>query len=106
MYRLLQSCIRVFRSGATTCNQAEEECCDVASSDTFTNVFSLYNPNTIDYLITTSEVERDNIIAAGIHNFLILVVLSLLVGLVLVLVLSLEFLTEKEYRLEYPNIEY
>ena len=61
--RLLQSCIRVFRSGATTCDQGEEECCAVAEHQR--NVYSFILPANQDHILAHSAVEKDALIQAG-----------------------------------------
>ena len=64
-YDLTTSCVRVFRSGATSCSAASEPCCDVAASDVYRNVYALDNDGAHDDLLTTSEAERDALRAPG-----------------------------------------
>lgn len=64
-YQLLKSCVRVFRTGTKVCSNQHEECCDIASSDIYTNIFSLYNHGVNDNLLTTSTLERGKLLRSG-----------------------------------------
>eukprot|EP01121_Diplochlamys_sp_Union-15-3_P014167 TRINITY_DN4485_c0_g1_i2.p1 TRINITY_DN4485_c0_g1~~TRINITY_DN4485_c0_g1_i2.p1 ORF type:complete len:586 (-),score=88.64 TRINITY_DN4485_c0_g1_i2:53-1558(-) len=64
---LVASCLRILRSGAKTCNNPAEECCDMKSSDVWNNVWSLTStrPDVFDNLITSSELEYNTLIRSG-----------------------------------------
>lgn len=66
-YALLQSCVRVFKSGATTCSDAAEACCQTAAG--LNLVYSLRvvggGDADTDHLLTLSASERDILVAGG-----------------------------------------
>lgn len=63
---LLASCLRVFASGATSCADASEACCQLAEG--WTLVYSLRQPGDVletDHLLTANPTERDLLLASG-----------------------------------------
>jgi hypothetical protein len=68
-YDLTKSCVRVFRknakSGATTCDDPTEPCCDVARSDVYVNVYALHHATAHDALLTTTAAEKSALVAGG-----------------------------------------
>lgn len=63
-YRLLQSCVRVYKSGATTCTNSSEECCNFASSNVYKNVYSLSYLN-VNFLLSTDRNEVNDFLRKG-----------------------------------------
>lgn len=69
-YELLRSCLRVYRSGATTCSSPHETCCQGGNgSANYTHVYSLmYGDNTTTgtgHVTVTSRAEVDALVAQG-----------------------------------------
>eukprot|EP01116_Phalansterium_solitarium_P024335 TRINITY_DN8897_c0_g1_i1.p1 TRINITY_DN8897_c0_g1~~TRINITY_DN8897_c0_g1_i1.p1 ORF type:complete len:585 (+),score=186.92 TRINITY_DN8897_c0_g1_i1:185-1939(+) len=65
-YELMASCLRVYKSGTgPDCNQPSEECCNITSSDIYTNVWSLALKSGGDNLLTTSVVEKNVLVNGG-----------------------------------------
>lgn len=69
-YQLMASCLRVYRGGLTSCSDASEECCNLAKSEQFVNVFSLRSNNTSTWsnnfsYVTTSVSDKQGLIASG-----------------------------------------
>ena len=66
-YALLKSCLAVFRTGATSCEDASEACCQTAAG--WNLVYSLRarggGDADTDHLLTLSASERDVLVAAG-----------------------------------------
>lgn len=65
IYELMASCIRVYRSGAQSCNDTKEECCNMGSSNIWTNIWSMKMSNNSDFLLTASESEKNALIQSG-----------------------------------------
>jgi hypothetical protein len=68
-YDLTKSCVRVFRknakTGATTCDDPAEACCDVGKSDVYANVWTLHHATAHDALLTTAAAEKNALVAGG-----------------------------------------
>ena len=68
-YDLVKSCVRMFRknakTGATTCDDPSEACCDLAKSDVYVNVYALHHAAAHDALLTTAVGEKSALVAAG-----------------------------------------
>jgi len=68
IYNLMSSCVQIFKSGATTCNNPSALCCQ--SSNYFTNVYSLKSTSIVsftDYLVSTSPSEVQSLITAATY---------------------------------------
>lgn len=66
-YQLMSSCLRVYKtSSSATCDQPNEECCKLASSQLYTNVWSLHETSGPDHLLTTSPVEKNILVKSGV----------------------------------------
>jgi hypothetical protein len=60
-YRLTQSCIRVLRSGARSCNKTNELCCTTPAEDQFQTIYSLVTATSDggrQFVTTPSEAEK------------------------------------------------
>lgn len=65
-YQLLASCLRVYASGATTCSDAGEACCQLAEG--WTLIYSLRGVGddlSTDHLLTNNPTERDLCLSSG-----------------------------------------
>lgn len=66
-YDLLASCVRVFKTGAATCGDTAEACCQRDAG--WTLIYSLRATGggeaDTDHLLTTSAYERDSLVAGG-----------------------------------------
>jgi len=65
MWTLFLSCMRVFKSGAATCNNATETCCTLPPSAMFTPVWSMVSPDGTDHLVTVDSNEHRVLVASG-----------------------------------------
>ena len=64
---LMASCIRVYKSGATSCSNTAEECCNMSSSAVFSNIWVLETPSDSDCLLTNSANELNTLVASGTY---------------------------------------
>ncbi len=62
IYQLLRSCLRVYRTGATSCTDPAEPCCSTA--ETYNDIYSLEESNG-DRLLTGSTVEKSALLGQG-----------------------------------------
>lgn len=65
-YELMKSCLRVYKSGTTRCSNMSEECCNLANSAVYTNIYSLRKKDQTDYLLTNSAYEATVLIESGL----------------------------------------
>lgn len=55
-YQIMVSCLRVLKSGAPSCTDSSELCCQLGTSQTYTNVFSYVNAGNGDHRLSSVQL--------------------------------------------------
>eukprot|EP01119_Soliformovum_irregulare_P018421 TRINITY_DN563_c0_g1_i1.p1 TRINITY_DN563_c0_g1~~TRINITY_DN563_c0_g1_i1.p1 ORF type:complete len:568 (+),score=158.68 TRINITY_DN563_c0_g1_i1:15-1718(+) len=64
-YDLMSSCLRIYKSGARSCQDEKEECCQMQKSEIYVNVFSLRKNSGDDFLLTIYPNEVETLVNSG-----------------------------------------